>query len=188
MQVDRHKIAFLGPSAAGKTSIINQFTSGSFSDEEAMTVGAAFATAEIATSHGYVSLSIWDTAGQEKFRSLTPRYARGSSAIIVVFDQGSVESYAQAQEIVTTERTNYDNDTCWYLVANKSDCPAAVNIAGVQAWAASHSLPFVQTSAKTGENVRLLFMTVAEDVQKPRGKLSVKLPPPLVEKTAEPCC
>ena len=118
---ERHKITLMGPSAAGKTSIMHRYSSGSFSEDQVPTIGAAFTSSDIDTSKGKVTLNIWDTAGQERFKSLVPKYARGSSAVIVVFDSTSVNSLKEAQTIVEQESTIYDSKMIWFFVANKSD-------------------------------------------------------------------
>lgn len=161
---ERHKITLMGPSAAGKTSIMHRYSSGSFSEDQVPTIGAAFTSSDIDTSKGKVTLNIWDTAGQERFKSLVPKYARGSSAVIVVFDSTSVNSLKEAQTIVEQESTIYDSKMIWFFVANKSDQEPSVNITAIQEWATERKLRFFRTSAKTGDNITELFNAVAEEV------------------------
>lgn len=161
---ERHKVALMGPSSAGKTSIMLRFASGTFAEDQEPTVGAAFATKDIAVNCTTVTLNIWDTAGQERFKSLVPKYARGSSAIIVVFDVTQPESLKAAQNIIENEKNEYGMDVVWFLVANKCDCPLVVDIRSVQEWSRSNNVRLFRTSAKTGEGIDLLFMSVGEEV------------------------
>lgn len=162
---ERHKIALLGPSSAGKTSIMIRFSNSTFSEDEEPTVGAAFASKDLTVSGKIITLNIWDTAGQERFKSLVPKYARGASAIIVVFDVTKPESYTQARNLVETERTEYGDDVCWFFVGNKIDCSIEVDLSSAAEFARSQNIKFFRTSAKTGDNVDTLFQCVAEEVE-----------------------
>ena len=82
----KHKIAFLGDSGVGKTSLINQFIYGTFSMTHSPTIGIDYLSKIINTGERSIRLQIWDTAGQERFRSLIPSYIRDASAIIIVYD------------------------------------------------------------------------------------------------------
>lgn|ERR1719264_141370 len=90
----KHKIAFLGDSGVGKTSLINQFIYGTFSLNHNPTIGIDYLSKIINTGERSIRLQIWDTAGQERFRSLIPSYIRDASAIIIVYDVTSRTSYA----------------------------------------------------------------------------------------------
>ena len=83
---NEHKVIIVGDSAVGKTSIIMRFHRNAFFPDHQATVGASFISKTIETKHGNVVLNTWDTAGQEKYRSLVPMYSRNASAAIVVFD------------------------------------------------------------------------------------------------------
>jgi small GTP-binding protein len=75
------KVVLLGNSQVGKTCIITRLVSGKFS-ESLSTIGAAFQTHMLATPTGSVTLQIWDTAGQEQYRSLSPMYYRAAQVAI----------------------------------------------------------------------------------------------------------
>eukprot|EP01126_Amoeba_proteus_P028306 TRINITY_DN2793_c0_g1_i8.p1 TRINITY_DN2793_c0_g1~~TRINITY_DN2793_c0_g1_i8.p1 ORF type:complete len:103 (-),score=15.47 TRINITY_DN2793_c0_g1_i8:397-705(-) len=78
------KMVFIGDASVGKTSILNRFTEGVFDPEQACTVGVDFKLHVVnARDNIRVKLTIWDTAGQEKFQSLTPSYYRGGHAFFV---------------------------------------------------------------------------------------------------------
>ena len=156
-----YKVALMGPSSVGKTSIVVRLSKNSFSEDSQPTIGAAFVLREIITEKGTIVLSIWDTAGQERFKSLVPKYARGSYAIIVVFDMTDKSTLNQAQNIIETERDNYESYVLWYLVGNKQDGNISVSLEEVQQYCKQNDLIYFETSAKTGYNVKELFDDIA---------------------------
>jgi small GTP-binding protein len=184
VDVQRHKVALLGPLGTGKTALLTRFSKNTFSDDYQPTVGAGFISHEAQSSTGPVSLNIWDTAGQERFRCLVPRYSRGSSALVLVFDLSNRASFEEARTILDTERSNYDTTAIWYLVGNKSDIDSNCNADEIGRFATELGLHFFRTSAKTGENVHSLFTAIAEGVSA-KVAPSAQIP---VEMTRRPCC
>merc|ERR1711991_839893 len=91
------KVVLIGESGVGKSSIVVRFTDDEFDEEHPCTIGVDFKSKKMNVENKAISLNIWDTAGQEKFRSLTTTYYRGSQGIILVYDvtsQASFESVA----------------------------------------------------------------------------------------------
>jgi len=87
------KLIILGESGVGKTSILNQYVSGKFSEEYKATIGADFLTKELTLDDKLVTLQIWDTAGQERFQSLGSAFYRGSDACVLVYDITNEQSF-----------------------------------------------------------------------------------------------
>eukprot|EP01084_Bolivina_argentea_P237897 399709_1 len=96
------KLVLLGNASVGKSSILQRFASDIYSEHKPPTVGAAFTTKVINIDSGrrQIKFDIWDTAGQEKYRSMTPLYYRGAFCAIVVYDITDSESYHGAQSWV----------------------------------------------------------------------------------------
>ncbi|KAH0793723.1 small GTP-binding protein [Histomonas meleagridis] len=80
------KIVFLGPSNAGKTSIIERFCSNVFNFDTLSTIGAQFFTKSIEVNNELVNLYIWDTAGDERFESMQTSYIRGANGLVLAYD------------------------------------------------------------------------------------------------------
>ena len=80
------KIVFLGPSNAGKTSIIERFCSNVFNIDTLSTIGAQFFTKSIYVNDELVNLYIWDTAGDERFESMQTSYIRGANGLVLTYD------------------------------------------------------------------------------------------------------
>jgi small GTP-binding protein len=184
----KFKVVFMGPTKVGKTSLVIRFSKGTFSDNQDPTIGSAYFSRDLQTPSGLVTLTIWDTAGQERFKSLIPKYSRGAHAIIVVFDVSSLESYASVQEIFNDSGTIFEHGykTEVFLVANKTDLTAKVDLWNARRFAESVHATYFETSAKLGENVTDLFVAVAEKVAALPTERAVA---PLEEEgTARSCC
>ena len=82
----RYKMVVVGDISVGKTSIITRFVENSFRDDYDPSIGIDFASKNIKFREISLKLQIWDTAGQEKYRSLIPAYVKGSHIILLVFD------------------------------------------------------------------------------------------------------
>ena len=84
--LSKHKCVFLGDQSCGKTSIIKSFMYGNFDHNYQATIGIDFLSKTMYLDDRTVRLQIWDSAGQERFRSLIPSYIRDSSVAVVVYD------------------------------------------------------------------------------------------------------
>lgn len=161
------KISLMGPASVGKTSLLIRFTKDHFVSDDTPTVGAAFASTVMKTSKGVITLNIWDTAGQEKYRSLVPQYARGSVAILLVFDLSEQRSFDEAIRIYREEKGNFSESVIWYLVGNKSDLMEnhePSSFVKFMDFPESNAFTFFHTSAKTGDNVKALFQNISESL------------------------
>lgn len=106
----------------GKTSIIHRFKYDHFEDNYNATIGIDFITQKMYIEDRVITLNLWDTAGQEKFKSLIPSYIKDSQAIVVVYDITSRESYESVEKWMQDARELRDVDQALIvLVGNKSD-------------------------------------------------------------------
>jgi small GTP-binding protein len=136
-------------------------------------------------------LEIWDTAGQEQYRALSPLFYRDADVGIVVFDLTDASSFGKCKQWVSDLRESRGLDICIVLVGNKLDLPSirTVPTETITQFATSINVEAVETSAKTGENIQLLFNSLAKLILKrnslrdePKG--GCELPPDDVGK----CC
>lgn len=159
------KVIIIGDAAVGKTSIIQQFCYQTFEKEVESTVGSLFVSKEFETEDGKVQLNIWDTAGQEKYRSLIPMYSRNAAVGLIVID--------------ATNKVSYESKETWldillktapkckvFIVVNKIDLPPVIPIEEIKSWADSMNYPCFETSAKDYKSVYTVFKHVAEEIQK----------------------
>ena len=157
------KIVIVGDSKVGKTSISNKFVSNNFSNITNPTIGAAFLTKIITINSGSVRLQLWDTAGQEKYRSLAPMYYRSAHISILVYDVTSRVSF-ESIPFWSTDIMQKTPNMKIVLVGNKVDLENKVisTEEGKELSEKIGSLLFFEASAKTGESIESLFFKVAE--------------------------
>ena len=104
------KIVFLGDQSVGKTSIIHRFKYDQFEDNYNATIGIDFITQKMYIEDKTITLNLWDTAGQEKFKSLIPSYIKDSQAIVVVYDITNQDSFESISKWIEDARALRDVD------------------------------------------------------------------------------
>ncbi|XP_003223439.1 ras-related protein Rab-6A isoform X2 [Anolis carolinensis] len=159
----KFKLVFLGEQSVGKTSLITRFMYDSFDNTYQATIGIDFLSKTMYLEDRTIRLQLWDTAGQERFRSLIPSYIRDSAAAVIVFDLTNLNSFQQTSKWIDDVRTERGSDVIIMLVGNKTDLADKRQITteeGEQR-AKELSVMFIETSAKTGYNVKQLFRRVA---------------------------
>jgi Ras-related protein Rab-5C len=161
----RIKLVLLGDSGVGKSCIVLRFVRGQFDPSSKVTVGASFLSQTIALKDSTnVKYEIWDTAGQERYASLAPLYYRGAAAAVVVYDITNSETFLKAQFWVKELQKHGNPDIVMALVGNKADLETqrAVPREEAQEYAESNGMFFIETSAKTSDNVNELFEQCTE--------------------------
>ena len=119
-KIIRKKVVFLGDTSVGKTSILNRLTDNSFTLYNEPTIGASYGSVMIEKDNYNLKLDIWDTAGQEKYRSLTPLYYRNTDYTLIVFDLSKKDSYNDSINWINEITKNSKNSKI-ILIGNKSD-------------------------------------------------------------------
>lgn len=159
----KHKVVFLGDQGTGKTTMIKAFMYGTFEQTYKATVGIDFFSKTLYLDDRTVRLQIWDSAGQERFRSLTPCYIRDSSVAVVVYDVASRASFANASRWIEDVREARGTDVLIVLCGNKTDLvdKRQVSTDDGEKKAREEGVLFIETSAKAGYNVKALFRKLA---------------------------
>jgi small GTP-binding protein len=156
-----HKVVFLGDSNTGKTSIIDKFLK--INDDPTPTVGASSFLMTIHLPNASIPLCVWDTAGQEHFRSLVPMYARGAELACLVFDQSNARSFESLPKWLNYIEVEIGIKNI-VVVSNKCDLETVVAFNKSFDFCCERNLLIVATSAKTGANIDLLFRKIAEQI------------------------
>ena len=160
----KYKIVFLGNQSVGKTSIIHRFIYDSFDDTYQATIGIDFMSQKMYVEDKIIILNLWDTAGQERFKSLIPSYIKDSAVAIVCYDVTNRESFTSVEKWIEDARALRDDDVLLILAGNKSDLNERrqVSFEEGQEYAQRMNLLFFETSAKTGQNIKVLFNELAK--------------------------
>jgi small GTP-binding protein len=160
--VPQFKVPLIGDANAGKTSIVSRFTSESFTGSVAPTVGVSTVNMAFTIQEETLELSIWDTAGQEKFRSLVPLYTRNAALIILVFDRSSPTSFPGLDDWFLRVRNEMGATCPVFLCANKADLPAAIPEEAIEVWAQKNNCSVFFTSAMSGKGISEMFTEAAK--------------------------
>ena len=160
------KIVLIGESGVGKTSIISQFVNQIFQEDvESSSSGTFNSKTLIYDNNKVLKLEIWDTAGQEKYRSLASMFYKEASAAILVYDITRKESFEQIQNYwVGQIKENGPTNIILALCANKSDLIDEEKVDEEQArnYAKEINAMFYPTSAKNDSGITDLFLQIAK--------------------------
>jgi len=165
------KIVILGDSAVGKTSIALRYIENKFSDAHIVTLGATFQQPRVKLKNGNtVKMNLWDTTGEEKFRSMLPMYYKSAKGAILTYDIGNKKSFDSVEYWIEelNEHVRAEN-LVLFLVGNKKDLPPEerqIQTATAAKIAEEQKMLFLEVSAKTGKNINELFSTLAEELSK----------------------
>eukprot|EP00029_Vermamoeba_vermiformis_P000061 TRINITY_DN10065_c0_g1_i1.p1 TRINITY_DN10065_c0_g1~~TRINITY_DN10065_c0_g1_i1.p1 ORF type:complete len:208 (+),score=25.78 TRINITY_DN10065_c0_g1_i1:253-876(+) len=160
--LSKFKIVFLGDQNVGKTSIITRFIYDTFDDTYQATIGIDFFSKVMSVDNKLYRLQLWDTAGLERFRSLIPSYIRNSNVAAIVYDITDKASFDNVTKWIEDVRAERGNEVILMLVGNKSDLLSqrAVSTEQGEQKAKEYNMEFIETSAKSGLNIKSLFNRV----------------------------
>ena len=173
-----YKIIIIGDTSVGKTALLSKYLKGIFQASPLPTVATEFATKIIQIKEGgYIKAQIWDTAGQEKYKSITYHHYKKSVGGLIVYD--------------ITKRSTFENVKNWYndlitlgekgciiaLVGNKLDLvernerKREVEKYEAQAYAEDNHMLFFETSAYNGNNLNDIFEELLQTIYTERRKI-----------------
>jgi Ras-related protein Rab-6A len=155
----KYKLIFLGDQSVGKSCILNRFLNDTFIEDYQATIGLDFQSKNVQIDNQDIHLLLYDTAGQEKFRSLIPMYTRDANIILLVYDISNRDSFTNLTHWLK-DLTNVNmEEVILCIVANKIDLVdkrVVTNEEG-QKFADEHDFIFQEISAKTGDGFSDLF-------------------------------
>jgi Ras-related protein Rab-2A len=156
----------VGDMAVGKSCLLLQFTDHKFRHQHELTIGVEFGGKNIEVKNKTIKIQIWDTAGQEAFQAITRTYYKGAIGALLVYDITRKETFDHIRKWYDEVKLNGSKDICCILIGNKKDLEEQrqVKYEEGKRLAEENNLLFLETSAKTAENVQECFTISAERI------------------------
>ncbi|KPJ12448.1 Ras-related protein Rab-2A [Papilio machaon] len=160
------KYIIIGDTGVGKSCLLLQFTDKRFQPVHDLTIGVEFGARMITIDGKQIKLQIWDTAGQEAFRSITRSYYRGAAGALLVYDITRRDTFNHLTTWLEDARQHSNSNMVIMLIGNKSDLESRREVKKEEgeAFAREHGLVFMETSAKTAANVEEAFINTAKEI------------------------
>ena len=170
-QVYSFKLIVIGPAAVGKSSLIRRFVENKFSLHYKFTIGVDFMTKTIEFEPGKsAKLTLWDIGGQERFKVLRRSFYEGTNGALIVFDLSRANTFTKMKEWLSDARQSIENDFPVIILGNKSDLiPEIGEIIDRNEplkYAKAENSTYIETSAKTGNNVDNAFLDLTQKMIK----------------------
>ena len=158
-EIPKYKLIFLGDQSVGKSCILNRFMNDTFTEEYQATIGLDFQSKNVQIDGQDIHLLLYDTAGQEKFRSLIPMYTRDANIILLVYDISSKDSFDHLPEWLRDLSNVKLDEVIFALVGNKNDLEDKREVSTDEGlkYAEENNYIFEEISAKTGNGFPELF-------------------------------
>jgi small GTP-binding protein len=174
-EIESLKVVLIGESGVGKTSIINQFAKGIFNQDIMSTNGATFTTnkkkfIQPNGSTKNISFEMWDTAGQEKYRSLAKMFFKEASVALIVYDVTNLKSFNEIKNYwMNLVKEHAPKNIIMYIIGNKSDLigSEAVKEEMAREYAKEEKVNFFLTSAKDRSGIDELFNEIGNKYLNP---------------------
>jgi small GTP-binding protein len=160
------KYIIIGDSACGKSCLLLQFTNKQFYSKHELTIGVEFGSYIINLDNTKIKIQIWDTTGQEIYKSITRSYYKGSAAAILVYDITKRSTFNNIISWLNDCKQYGSKNICIMLVGNKIDMNNKREVSYNEGLtlAKAYGLSFLETSAKTNTNVDTIFISLAHSI------------------------
>ena len=159
------KYIIIGNSSVGKSNLLLKFAHNKFLDEYQATIGVEFGAKNVEIDNKIFRVQIWDTAGQENFRSITRAYYKNSVCALIVFDINNEDTFDSVQSWIQECKLQTPKTVTMVLVGNKCDLECKVDRNRAKEIAEENGMLYFETSAKTGKGVDELFKKSAAKIK-----------------------
>ena len=168
MSFARYKMCIFGDGGVGKTTLINRYITGKYSEEYSMTIGVDFYTKNIEIEGISVNLQIWDFAGEHQFKTLLPNYVIGASGGIFMYDTTRFSSLGQIKDWLSIFEYFVSDEKAKIpiiMVGGKIDLEDKRSVTSEEALELSSTYELIghfECSSKTGDTVEKIFEFIAK--------------------------
>ena len=170
------KIIIIGESGVGKSSILRRAVQNAFEQGYHPTIGFEFLLIHYKVNELKLKLQVWDTCGQEMFRSLVQGFYRNSSLAIIVYDVSERSSYENLELWIKDCRQHTDQEFPIFIVGNKVDLKKDIQTEEAKFFSTSNRATyFTECSAKSGYQCKEMFMEAAKVLYKKYKQLNQSL-------------
>lgn len=162
------KIVIFGDAGCGKTALTKRFITDMFIPDTQMTIGVEFEIKSMKIADQMVKLQIWDFGGEERFRFLLPKYIRGASGGVLMYDITNYSSLSHVDDWLSVIKENQEVFPI-ILVGGKADLEEDRQVSKEEGLEIAYSRGinnFIECSSKTGENVEEIFILLTENMLK----------------------
>ncbi len=168
------KVVLVGDGACGKTSLVDRYMHGRFKSEYRMSIGMQPSLKRVKLENDRIaSLSIWDIAGQDRFRFIRKTFFRGASAALMVYDVTRPKTLSNLETWNKDLRCGASGSVIKILIGNKVDLVDLRQVSGSDAEMTKDALDwreYIETSALTGERVDDAFQSIAKELAEAADK------------------
>jgi small GTP-binding protein len=154
------RILIVGDATVGKTSICNRISNNTFTPYSPATIGVDFNVFNLKLlNDSIIKCQLWDTAGSERFRSITRSYYNNTAVVILVFDLSDAKSFNRLPMWLQEIKDNVRNEKySILLLGNKSDLqPSEISRIEIMDFVEDNNLSYLETSAKNDTEARFKF-------------------------------
>ena len=162
------KYVIIGDSGVGKSNILLRYINDTFSEEFKATVGVEFGAKNLQVNGRIYRIQIWDTAGQENFRSIARAYYKNSVCACIVYDITNRNSFNSIQSWIDDCTKQTPKTILYILIGNKNDLKDRREVQYEEGaeFAKKRNMIFLETSAKTGNNINSIFDKTVNQIDK----------------------
>ena len=161
-----YKIVIIGDSGVGKSNILSRYVRDEFSMDTKATVGVEFGSKIISINNQQIKIQIWDTAGQEKYKSVSTIYYKGAKGALLVYDISRKETFNNLNRWINEIKNNSDENINILLIGNKCDLEEGRQISQEEAFEKAKEINagFLEVSALQAVNIEKAFKYLIQQI------------------------